>query len=587
MTRYLLSAILIGNMAIGMDDPEKDRSMKLERLIQLVVDIWAEPLWSEQKKMAEQIVNLRKELGKPNLYEDLPPLCQPTEPLILEAGELDKIIEQLPAESPVAAQSSVPLQEAHQPAEIPIEQMNQAQVEALIKKNSGMMYPPGSDYLKALGARCRELKMWPYNKNVENPAPAQVELASAVVAELPDFDQIPHMNKAQLLSFQEQLKAQEGKINVYIQSQIDERLELLTTIERENVELSAPEAAVAARALSPKKVHFDLPDSDGSGIARSSKTVKAEVDKPLNPEEFKPAESSSSLSDSDVPDLSDSKELTKFTDANSRVITTGEGYPARELIKSDELPAPFNKENFEDLLAPDEDFKGSQGAQPALERKVGKDASPTPVPPIAIARPDTSSPAPEAKDAPLAEESSSSLPDTPRGVAAAANIKDDERLAAEITAKLAKESRQTPGGPAAPTLPIAKSESTELIAQDTAEPGDRKITPTEGETPGGPDAEDDSEQDPKQWSTLQKTALAVAIVTAVYAGTEMAFAYKSIPEQEWKEAPGFKNKIALIFGKTIENVGKRPSQLRDLIMQIPAGTSTLFEKLKAKTARAA
>lgn len=449
MKRYLLCAILIGNIALGMDDAKNlEKVMRLEALLS---DIHSELSGHERKALASQIMCLRQELGIKELYQDLPPgsytptpeidaiiaqmptqkvfsSCKPDQILtddqiaampvedfkrtfgakaeippaaaermaqlqdielkqkiaadqvLKKFGSVDSIVSEMElraeldkARDSVLAQSAV--------AEIPIAQMNKEQIEALIKKNTGMFFTPDSNNLKAIEERCKELKMWPYDKNPEIPAAAE---------QLPTFDQIASMTEEQIKGFEEKLIASGQTISPFIQKEINRRRESLKFEKDWKAEMWRPEAE-QRQATEGKKVHFQgvASDSDGSGIARPNKPSVALADEPLAPEELglglaaKPAATQpqveDSSSDSDMPGLEPVPEieLKKGTAEGNAATTSGQKHSVPGLNRAD-VPAPFTKDDFENLL-PDEDFNGSNGAAAAPEVKVGKDVARIPV----------------------------------------------------------------------------------------------------------------------------------------------------------------------------------------------------------------
>jgi hypothetical protein len=304
-----MGAILLGNLALAMDEPDViEKAQLLNRLTKEQTSLLPDSIRSIE--LNNQIAGLRKEL---NIFADASVPASG----ISETKELDNIIEQMPVEKPAAG-------------------------------------------------------------------------SSLTAEQFPTFDQIPQMTKAQLLTFQEHLLAR-GEINDFIKSQITERLEELATIERVNKDLTSPEV-IADRALSPKRVHFQgvASDSDGSGIARPNKPNDTPADVPLAPEELglglaaKPAASQQkpedSSSDSDMPELEKIPviELNKGAAERNAATTSGQKHSVPGLNRAD-VPALFNKDDFEDALLPEEDFNGSNGAAAAPEVKVGKDAAPTPV----------------------------------------------------------------------------------------------------------------------------------------------------------------------------------------------------------------
>lgn len=565
---------------------------KLECLSQLVVQINQAVDGQEKRALAQQIIGLRKELGRTELYQDLPAGSYPQ--------ELDAIIEQMPVENkPAAAKPSVALFGSH-PADfyfddiyhaskeelaanypntnpdsdigraviarmsklqdialrqtiaedevvkkfapvdnlvsemefraelqkardtvlaesvatpVSIAQMNSAQLEALIKENTGKMYPPDSQFLKDIDARAKELKMYPNDKKVETPAAVTAESPAAAASELLTFDLIPQMTEEQVHSYKAQILAEEGKINVYLQSQLDERLEEIA------IDRRVKEAEIVAHTST--KIQF----------------------------------------------------------------------------KEEEIPAPFTKDDFEDVLVPDEDFSGSKGAQPVPDVVVGTDLVAQPVSaeasPLAtgnqIAQLSPQSPAPEMQDSLNSGEITD--PETPRPSmipAASASVAPkviipDTHGDAALAEKLSLEN-QTPGGPDLPQLPV------EPIARKASIEDLKATLEKDDETPGGPEdqaesqAQDSSYAQPEQQglNAMQKTLLVVGVIAAVYSGTEMVVAYKSIPEKQWKENSGFMNKVKLVLGKTWQNVKSRPSQLRRLAKQMPVAGASVLEKMKAK-----
>lgn len=596
MKKYLLCAILVGNLAVAMGDPDAaEKSHLLQRLL-----VEAGQLLSGSEKRLEietQIAQLSKDLNLPtpvitkeldSIIAEMPvenatPINITHKPDLLFTDEeianmavedfkrtfgakaeiptaaavrmaqlqdielkqkiaedavikkftpVDNMVSEMELRAELAkAKDAVLAQPAV--AEIPIAQMNQDQIEALIKQNTGMMYPPGSEYLKALEARCKELNMWPYNKSAEIPAAAE---------QLPTFDQIPHMNREQLVAFQEQLAAQEGKINVYIQSQITQRLEELATIERANTELTSPEA-VAQRALSPKRVHFqEVPsDSDGSGIARPTKlAMSEEIPAPFTPADF--------VEDSDFEE--------KISESSVDKSAAGTTLPESK-IGVDLVAEPVATDS-----AP-----------------LARAASPTEPIETPASRGATKSPPPSAQDF-KAEPSASPAPDT----------SGDAALAAKLT-----EEGKTPGGPDSPKLPIdvvngSTGDSVQgagivregVIVSDSSvgtiadlKKASEKIE--EGETPGGPEKDDGSDSSDSSssqsntdssYTITQKFLIGAGVAAVVYTATETVLAYRSITPEQWKNTQGVFNIAQLVFNKTWANVKSRPTQGVDLLKNL-------------------
>lgn len=580
MKKYLLCAILVGNLAVAMGDLDAaEKSHLLQRLL-----VEAGQLLSGSEKRLEietQIAQLSKDLNLPtpvitkeldSIIAEMPvenatPINITHKPDLLFTDEeianmavedfkrtfgakaeiptaaavrmaqlqdielkqkiaedavikkftpVDNMVSEMELRAELAkAKDAVLAQPAV--AEIPIAQMNQDQIEALIKQNTGMMYPPESEYLKALEARCKELNMWPYNKDVEAPAVAQVEPVSAEV-ELPDFDQIPKMNKTELLAFQEQLKAQEGKINVYIQSQIDERFRVLST-----------------------RVHFDLPDSDGSGIVRPTKlATPEEIPAPFTPADF--------VEDSDFEE--------KISESSVDKSAAGTTLPESK-IGVDLVAEPVATDS-----AP-----------------LARAASPTEPIETPASRGATKSPPPSAQDF-KAEPSASPAPDT----------SGDAALAAKLT-----EEGKTPGGPDSPKLPIdvvngstgdsvqgAGIVREDVIVSDSSvgtiadlKKASEKIE--EGETPGGPEKDDGSDSSDSSssqsntdssYTITQKFLIGAGVAAVVYTATETVLAYRSITPEQWKNTQGVFNKAQLVFNKTWANVKARPTQGVDLLKNL-------------------
>lgn len=342
-------------------------------------------------------------------------------------------------------------------------------------------------------------------------APAAAELT---------FDQIPQMTQEQICLYREKILAQEGKISIFLQSQLDERLEVIAIDKR--VFVREKEAAISARTAT--KIQF----------------------------------------------------------------------------KEQEIPAPFTKDNFEDVMVWDEDFPGTKGAQPLSALPIGKDAISTPVnleasplqhvKPIkedgilqGVDRSSPQSPAPEMQD--LLNSGELTDPETPRpSMICIMNepITPDTSKDAALAEKLSLEN-QTAGDldtPHLPVEPIARKASTQ----------DLKVIYLEDETPGGPEGQANpivqdlqySQQDPQGLNAVQKTLLVAGVIAAAYTGTEIVLAYKSISERQWNENSGFVKKIKLVLGKTWQNVKSRPSQLRHLAKQVPTAGASVIAKMKSK-----
>jgi hypothetical protein len=124
---------------------------KLECLGQLVVQINQAVDGQEKRALAQQIIGLRKELGKTELYQDLPPGSY--------TNELDVIIEQMPVENkPAAAKPSGALFCSH-PADFIFDDIYHASKEEL-----DAHYPnrnPDSDIGRAVLARMSKFKILP------------------------------------------------------------------------------------------------------------------------------------------------------------------------------------------------------------------------------------------------------------------------------------------------------------------------------------------------------------------------------------------------------------------------------------------
>lgn len=639
MKRYLLATILIGNLAVGMDDPKNLE--KAIRLNELIVKIHRELSGYERKALASQIICLRQELGIKELYQDLPPgSYTPTR-------ELDAIIAQLPAPKVEQAPASVPVYGSH-PLDSVFDEIYRASKEELVAK-----YPnPTADSAigKAVIERmsklqdielkhkiaCAEDKVVKEFGPVDNmvseyilraeldKARTTVVAQPAAQVELPDYEQIPKMNKDELMIFKEAVLAQEGKINHYLQSQIDERLETIAIIERENARLSAPEAAVAARALSPKKVHFEGESSDPSeSVSARPKPAAALV--------FQ-----DSSTDEDMPALEKVPQMApQERGDDSRVMPSIEDL----VIRPDDIPAPFEKAHFvpeEKLPQSDSDSDFEERIQMRDEDLAQTPATPAPSPlvikqPIAVevppladplsasprlqelrAQEGSSSPAPEAPDSPnmgeltdqdtpkASHRSASPAPLIPAGASVAKqevpDTRDDARVAAELTEQFAKESKETPGRPETSKLPVKDEPTEPVVPAGAGTISDLKARAHEDQTPGGPEDTDEPEvivknnavpvQPKSEWSATQKVLATTAVVVAVYSGTEMALAYKSISHEDWNKTSGFMNKLKLVLGKTWHNLKSRPSQMANLAKQVPAMGSSLLHNLK-KTARAA
>lgn len=497
MNRYLLSAILIGTMAHGMDAP-KSNTDDLNLLQDLIVKIHSEASGHERQNLASQIIALRRKLGIPDLYQDLPLGSYERTPV------LDAISNQMASD---AARLSAAA-DAH------------------------------------------------------------------AVAELPAFDQIVTMNEFQLKAFQEKLIAQGGTISPFIQGKINERFEQLKFQEAWKAELSAPEAAAVERAVSSRKLQFandSSSDSDMPALERVPQDQHA----------------------GEVAGESPDRVLPKQTTVTP---------------KTSEVPAPSSTDDFEDALAPADDFKGSHDAQPAKVTVVGKDAQPvatsthplseTPQAasldhqPVPAACP--RSPAPEAPDTPSVAAASIAPADAP----------DDAKIAQELTDAFAKDRAQTPGGPQetprSSVEPVCDAQgkafgATPATLEDAKKAAGFPVDQAqdEGQTPGGPDDADAAAADQSHSETstcadnthlnaIQKGLIAAAVVGLVYGTAETVIAYRSISGHEWKQTSGIVNKAKLVMGKTWENVKKRPSQLMNLAKQVPAAGSSFVAALKSR-----
>ena len=577
MKKYLLCTILVGNVALGMDLPLTDFE-KAQLIERLTVEASNTVSGIERDKFNRIIGRLRKELNASN-PENVP--------LPSETKELDKIIEAMPAENAAASNAthtpdllftdeeiaSMPVEEFKQTfgakAKIPtaaaerfsklavmelekqmkstVESWSIEQIKEYLAKNSGKAHVCTSDFLEKFTKRCHELKFDPTSN--QQVLPPLVEV-------LPDFDQIPHMNKEQLLAFQEQLAAQEVKINVYIKSTIDARLDALNRTNSELPVKSILKSTDPERALSPKKGHITFTgvpsDSDGSGIARPTK-------------------------------------------------------PAQ--ITSEEIPAPFNTADFQE----DSDFEekisnpnvdtNPPTATPGPEIKVGTDsipqiaidasplaraASPTELIETPASRGATTTPPPAPQDF-KAEPSASPAPDAP-------DTSGDAELAARLTAE-----NKTPGNHDTPKLPIDVADGSRGdsanpvgIARESGAPSGTPVATLAdlkaaekaeaGETPGGPDSSDEVsaidspadqglQQGPQpnpdsSYTTTQKFLIGAGVAAVVYAATETVLAYRSITPEQWKNTHGVFKKANLVLNKTWENVKARPTQGVDLLKDL-------------------
>lgn len=342
------------------------------------------------------------------------------------------------------------------------------------------------------------------------------------IGQSPTFDQIKTMDEEQIIAYRNQLLEAEGKINPYLESLFNERLEHLAIIKRENVALAAEEK-LPLRPLSTKKVQFAeaASDSDRSDIKRPTPPAAADIPAPFRVEHFKNGSDDSDFEEriqsqgdrktTGSPHLVIEKEPINIVDAVSTPVKEGTDLLA---------PTPIRQtETFEDDASPSENYK----------MKILNYATVPPKSATVNKAPDTSG------DAALAE-------------------------------KLTEEGK-TPGGPDTPQLAV--------------EP----IAGADGRAYGagsGFDSDDDKKTQP-EWSAVHQILIAAGVVTALYGGTEVVLAYKSIPEKEWNQTSGFVSKAKLMLGKTWQNIKKRPSQIKNLVQQVPAAGATLFQKLKAKT----
>lgn len=426
-----------------------------------------------------------------------------------DLAELDKIERSLDASSSYA--------------DMPVEQWSKAQIEAYLKENSGKAYPPESSFLERFDARCKELRMWPYDN--------------------------PHVSP------------QENSGAKY-----RDKLNLIATFSRQ--ELRDYESGFNDSDFVRSKSETDL---IGAAIA----SRHGELDELVH---GRPVKSILKSGDAEMV-----KKQARFEDAGPK-----EGSLKRKkLLPVDQVPAPFAPEDFE-ALSSDND----SGAE---QNPVGKDLPTQPVAPGAD---------------PLTRVPTPSVPDskaTPSPAASPAP-EDDAEIARKLSEQLAAERRdEIPGGSKTPQLPVvivtpANSPARSAVKAPSKSEDKRGtgLSPAQGvlagagvaalgsvisdeQTPGGPDSSEEelssesesgaslvpgqpqNNQGNDGLSSTQKMLIGAATAALVYGTGELIYAYKTIPEQEWKKSAGFMSKVKLVLGTTWQNIKKRPSHGVDLL----------------------
>lgn len=443
-----------------------------------------------------------------------------------DLAELDKIGRSLDASSSYA--------------DMPVEQWSKAQIEAYLKENSGKAYPPESSFLERFDARCKELKMWPYDN--------------------------PHVSP------------QENSGVKY-----RDKLNLIATFSRQ--ELRDYESGFNDSDFVRSKSETDL---IGAAIA----SRHGELDELIHGRPVK-----SILKSKDVEAV---KKQARFEDA----VPKEDSLKRKKLLPVDQVPAPFSPEDFEALSSDnDSDVTGAE------QKPVGKDLPTQSV--VLGTDPLTRVPTPSVPDSKA----------TPSPAASPAP-EDDAEIARKLSEQLAGERRdETPGGPKTTQLPVVivtpanspvtspdgsavKAPGASQAQSDSASKSEDKrgtgLRATQGvlagagvaalgyaasdaKTPGGPDSSEEESSSESEsgvslvpgqpqnnqgnngLSSTQKILIGATAAALVYGTGELIYAYKTIPEQEWKKSAGFMSKVKLVLGTTWQNIKKRPSHGVDLL----------------------